>query len=425
MKIVPADLRRTVVTRVILAWAALSLLAGAVALYAELGRANRMVLELAANETKRFTEHIEAIGPEHVGILEQQAREFLKGDFIALRLFDTDQKMILEAFDPGMEDPRRSLPEHVHDLAPGELDHHHMRWVDGRLLMQVLLPVTDGEGVMRGYFEGVYEVNAGTLRDIKAGIMASLALTLGVVLVTAAVLYSVIAALNRGVVSLSSDLLKSNIELMEVLGSAIALRDSDTDVHNYRVTAYTMAMGKALRLPARRLRNLIAGAFLHDAGKIGISDAILLKPGPLTPAEMEAMRRHVSLGVGIVANSGWLRGARDVVEFHHEKFDGSGYLKGLAAGAIPRSARIFAIIDVFDALVSRRPYKEPLPFAEAMAILERDRGTHFDPALLDVFRGIAAELHGQISACSDAALRRMVRSQVAEHFLLADEAARG
>jgi len=425
MKIVPADLRRTVVTRVILAWAALSLLAGAVALYAELGRANRMVLELAANETKRFTEHIEAIGPEHVGILEQQAREFLKGDFIALRLFDTDQKMILEAFDPGMEDPRRSLPEHVHDLAPGELDHHHMRWVDGRLLMQVLLPVTDGEGVMRGYFEGVYEVNAGTLRDIKAGIMASLALTLGVVLVTAAVLYSVIAALNRGVVSLSSDLLKSNIELMEVLGSAIALRDSDTDVHNYRVTAYTMAMGKALRLPARRLRNLIAGAFLHDAGKIGISDAILLKPGPLTPAEMEAMRRHVSLGVGIVANSGWLRGARDVVEFHHEKFDGSGYVKGLAAGAIPRSARIFAIIDVFDALVSRRPYKEPLPFAEAMAILERDRGTHFDPALLDVFRGIAAELHGQISACSDAALRRMVRSQVAEHFLLADEAARG
>jgi len=137
------------------------------------------------------------------------------------------------------------------------------------------------------------------------------------------------------------------------------------------------------------------------------------------------MRRHVSLGVGVVANSGWLRGARDVVEFHHEKFDGSGYLKGLAGGAIPRSARIFAIIDVFDALVSRRPYKEPVPFAEAMTVLEHDRGTHFDPALLDVFRGIAAELHGQISGCNDAALRRIVRSQVAEHFLLADEAARG
>ena len=425
MKIVPGHIGRTVVTRVILAWAALSLLAGTVMFYVELERVNQSVFELTINETKRFTDHIDAVGPEHVGVLERQAKEFLQGDFISVRLYGADKKKILEAFDPDGEVPRRSPPEHVHDLASGELDHHHMSWIDGRLLMQVLLPVAGNDGVMRGYFEGVYAVNTDTLGNIKAGMTASLALTLGIVLVTAAVLYSVIAALNRNLISLSADLLKSNIELMEVLGSAIALRDSDTDAHNYRVTAYAMAMGKALRLPARQIRDLIAGAFLHDAGKIGVSDTILFKPGPLTPAEMESIRRHVSLGVGIIANSGWLRGARDVVEFHHEKFDGSGYLKGLADGAIPLSARIFAIIDVFDALVSRRPYKEPLPFDEAMAILEHDRGTHFDPALLDVFRGIAAELHGQVSACDDAALRRIVRSRVAEHFLLADEAARG
>ncbi|MEK7877141.1 MAG: HD domain-containing phosphohydrolase, partial [Pseudomonadota bacterium] len=336
---------------------------------------------LAASESKRFTEHIEAMGPEHVEILKKQAEEFLRGDLISLRLYGIDKIKILEAFDAGMEDPRRSLSVHIHDLAPGETDHHHVSWVDGRLLMQVLLPVAGNNGVIRGYFEGVYAVNADTLADIKAGTAAGLALTLGIVLVTAVVLYSVIAALNRSLVSLSADLLKSNIELMEVLGSAIALRDSDTDVHNYRVTAYAMEMGKALRLPARQLRDLIAGAFLHDAGKIGVSDTILLKPGPLTPVEMESIRRHVSLGVGIVANSGWLRGARDVVEFHHERFDGSGYLKGFADGAIPLGARIFAIIDVFDALTSRRPYKEPLPFDEAMAILERGRGTHFDPPL--------------------------------------------
>jgi len=140
---------------------------------------------------------------------------------------------------------------------------------------------------------------------------------------------------------------------------------------------------------------------------------------------METLRRHVSLGVRIITNAGWLLGARDVVEFHHEKFDGTGYLKGLSGKAIPRNARVFAIIDVFDALTSRRPYKEPLPFDEAMAILERGRGTHFDPELLDVFRGIVANLHGQVSACDDAALRRIVRSRVAEHFLLAEEAARG
>lgn len=425
MKIVPANVNRTVIRRVILAWAALTLLSGVVVLYFELGRVDRMVLGLAANQTTLFTEHIEAIGPEHVGALEKQAKKFLQGDFTSLRLYGADKKKILEASDPGREDPRRSLPEHVHDLAPGELDHHHMFWAEGTLLMQVLLPVAGNGGVSRGYFEGVYEVSADTLGDIKAGITANLALTLGIVLVTAAVLYSVIAVLNRGLVSLSSDLLKSNIELMEVLGSAIALRDSNTDAHNYRVTGYAMAMGKALRLPERQLRDLIAGAFLHDAGKIGVSDAILLKPGPLTPAEMEAMRRHVSLGVGIVAKSSWLRGAREVVEFHHEKFDGGGYLKGLAAGAIPLGARIFAIIDVFDALTSGRRYKEPLPFAEAMAILERGRGTHFDPSLLDVFRGIAAEIHAQIGARDDAALRRTVRSQVAEHFRLADAAERG
>ena len=317
MKIVPANVNRTVVTRVVVAWAALSLLAGAGMFYVELGRVNRSVFELTANESKRFTEHIEAIGPEHVGVLETQAKEFLQGDFISLRLYGAGKNKVLEAFDPGMEDPRRSLPEHIHDLAPGEFDHHHISWVDGRLLMQVLLPVVGNDGVVRGYFEGVYAVNADTLGDIKAGMTAGLALTLGIVLVTAVVLYSVIAVLNRSLISLSADLLKSNIELMEVLGSAIALRDSDTDVHNYRVTAYAIEMGMALRLPARQLRDLIAGAFLHDAGKIGISDTILLKPGPLTPAEMESIRRHVSLGVSIVANSAWLRGARDVVEFHH------------------------------------------------------------------------------------------------------------
>lgn len=411
-----------VATRVVVAWAGLSLLAGAVTLYVELGRVNRMVLRLAVDETKRFTEHIEAIGAEHTGALQKRASEFLQGDFISLRLYGADQKKILEAADPGMEHPSRSLAEHVHDLSPGEVDHHHLYWVEGALLMQVLLPVTADDGVLRGYFEGVYEVADERLRGMMAGVAASLALTLGIVLVTAAVLYSVIAALNRRLIRLSSDLLKSNIELMETLGSAIALRDSDTDAHNYRVTAYAMAMGKALRLSERRLRDLIAGAFLHDVGKIGVADTILRKPGRWSLAEKEAMHGHVGMGVGVVARSDWLRGARDIVEFHHEKFDGSGYAKGLAGGAIPLNARIFAIIDVFDALTSRRPYKEALGFDEAMAILERGRGTHFDPALLDAFRDIAAQSYRQVSIADDATLRRSVRSRVATHFRLADAA---
>lgn len=425
MKIVPGDLGRTVARRVLLAWAALSVLAGAATLLLEVERVNRAVLRQAADEAKRYTAHIDAVGPEHLDILQKQAGEFLQGNFVSLRLYGIDKKKILEAFDAGEEQSLRVLPEHVHDLAPEEQDHHHMYWAEGKLSMQLLLPIASVDRSARGYFEGVYQVDEDTLGEIRAGVAASLALTLGVVLATAAVLYSVIAALNGRLVRLSSDLVKSNIELMEVLGSAITLRDSDTDAHNYRVTAYAMGMGEALRLSERELRNLIAGAFLHDTGKIGVSDTILLKPGPLTREETEAMRRHVALGVGVVAKSDWLRGARDVVEFHHEKFDGSGYLKGLAGEAIPLGARIFAIIDVFDALTSRRPYKEPFSFAEAMAVLERGRGTHFDPILLDAFEGMAADIYGRISAGDEQTLRRTVRSGVAEHFRLADAAAGG
>src|SRR3972149_6222875 len=152
-----------VVMRVILAWVALSLLAGAGTLYFELGRVNRMVLGLAANEARGFTEHIEAIGPEHVELLEKQAREFLQGDFISLRLYGTDKRKILEAFDPDGQVSHRRLEEHVHDLAPGEFDHHHMSWVGGALLMQMLLPVAGNDGALRGYFEGVYAVSADSL----------------------------------------------------------------------------------------------------------------------------------------------------------------------------------------------------------------------------------------------------------------------
>ena len=421
MRLVPGNVGRTVAARLVLAWLALSLLAGAATLYLELERVSRMVLGLASNEARGLTAHIEALGSEHAAALRKQATQFLEGDFVSLRLYDARKDKILEVFDPDTAHAARRLPEHVHDLAPGEMNHHHMFWIDGRILMQLLLPIEPERGG-RGYFEGVYQVDDATLGEIKTGVSRSLALTLGVVLTTAAVLYSVIAVLNRSLVRLSSDLLRSNVELMEVLGSAVALRDSATDAHNYRVTAYAMAVGKALRLPATELRNLIAGAFLHDVGKIGVGDAILLKRGALMPEEIGKMRSHVSLGVGVIAGSSWLRAARDIVEFHHEKFDGSGYLAGLAGDAIPLNARLFAVIDAFDALTSRRPYKEPLSVDAAIAVLERGRGTHFDPALLDAFLGVARAVHAQIVRAGDDVLRRRVRRQVAKHFRLADTA---
>jgi putative two-component system response regulator len=126
---------------------------------------------------------------------------------------------------------------------------------------------------------------------------------------------------------------------------------------------------------------------MHDIGKIGIPDAILLKPGPLDPAEWEVMKTHTEIGAKILdsSSSNYLAAGRSIALAHHEKWDGSGYPAGLAGEDIPLFGRICAIADVFDALTSKRPYKEPYPNEKALEIMREGRGTHFQPELLDLF----------------------------------------
>lgn len=206
---------------------------------------------------------------------------------------------------------------------------------------------------------------------------------------------------------LVDQLLVANLNSLELLGSTIAKRDSDTGGHNYRVSLYAARLGEAVGLDRPTMRGLIKGAFLHDIGKIAIPDAILLKPGRLTPEEFEIMKTHVDHGVEIARRSAWLADAVDVVQYHHEKYDGSGYRAGLAAEDIPITGRIFAIADVFDALASKRPYKEPMPLDKALAIIADGRGSHFDPSLVDSFLAMAPELY---AACALAEEARVVET---------------
>jgi HD-GYP domain-containing protein (c-di-GMP phosphodiesterase class II) len=164
------------------------------------------------------------------------------------------------------------------------------------------------------------------------------------------------------------------------------------------------------------MQALIAGSFLHDVGKIGIPDAILLKPGKLDDAEMLTMRTHVDQGEQIVAGMGWLDGANEVVAAHHEKWDGSGYPRKLVGEATPLAARIFAVADVFDALCSRRPYKEPMGFDAAMAILEMDTGSHFDPSVIAVFRTLGPEIFNRLAGSTEADARKLLEDRVRRHF---------
>jgi putative nucleotidyltransferase with HDIG domain len=234
-------------------------------------------------------------------------------------------------------------------------------------------------------------------------------------LATAVCLYPLLVSLHRRLFRFADDVVTGNLELASVMGAAIAQRDSGTGKHNFRVTLYTFHLAEALDDPGLDMRALLLGAFLHDVGKIGIRDALLLKPGSLTEEEMAVMRTHVDLGLKIIGTSKWLQLARNVIECHHERFDGGGYPRGLAGTAIPLEARLFAVVDGFDAMASERPYKKPLPLEAALAYLQGAAGSQFDPDLVATFCRIAGDAYRSIHFATEAELQDLLTALVERH----------
>lgn len=411
------NIHKKVVKRLLLSWLLLSLLIGGAVFYLEILKVEKQMLAMAVAESRSFTVELDRASVSQMKTLKQKADEFLKGHFIVLELYDEHKTQILREISPDREEIEQKLEQYAQPFPLENAVYHKKFLIDGKAFIQVLLPLQDKSGELIGYFEGVYQVDPETLRNIQASIIRILFLVVAVIFITAITLYPIIISLNRGLIKLTSDLLKGNIELMDVLGSAIAKRDSDTNSHNYRVTLYAVRLAETLGLPSAQIRNLIAGAFLHDVGKIGIRDNILLKPASLSDEEFTMMRNHVLMGVDIISKSEWLAGAREVVEFHHEKFDGSGYMKGLKGAEIPLNARIFTIVDVFDALTSKRPYKESFGFKKAMDMLQRDSGSHFDPELLLTFNGVVSTLYQEVSHADDSTLAEFLNCLVHKHFL--------
>jgi response regulator RpfG family c-di-GMP phosphodiesterase len=172
---------------------------------------------------------------------------------------------------------------------------------------------------------------------------------------------------------------------LRCLAEALEARDCETRGHSDRVVAYCLRLGKELGLSPRDLIGLEQGALLHDIGKIGIRDAVLLKAGPLTELEWVDMRGHIDYGLRIIGAIDFLSGARPVVGQHHEKYDGSGYPRGLRGEEIHINARIFAVADAFDAITSDRPYRSAAPYDHARQEITSNSGTHFDPEVVEVF----------------------------------------
>ena len=185
------------------------------------------------------------------------------------------------------------------------------------------------------------------------------------------------------------ELRATRLEIVQRLGLAAEYKDNETGLHVIRMSHFSRVLGLAAGMSETEADDLLHAAPMHDVGKIGIPDCILQKPGPLDPDEWKIMQSHAAIGAEIIGEhpNGMLALARNIALTHHEKWDGSGYPKGLAGEAIPLEGRITAIADVFDALTSVRPYKKAWSEEEALAFLVEQKGRHFDPVLVDLFIG--------------------------------------
>ncbi len=293
---------------------------------------------------------------------------------------------------------------------------HVLSEFNGKYYILLSVPLVNQQKDVTAFIEAIFAVSEQEISKIDTHLFRSIAMAIGIVLLTTLLLYPTIVRLLNRVTRMSRQLLDANLETIQLLGSAIAKRDSDTDIHNYRVTIYSVRLAEKLGLSKQEIQSLIKGAFLHDVGKLGIRDNILLKPGRLDETEFEEMKTHVQHGMDIVARSSWLQDAEEVVGHHHQKYDGSGYYGGKQGKDIPMNARIFAIADVFDALTSKRPYKEPMSFEKAMAILQDSGGTHFDPDILRAFQAIAHTLYEIYGQGDDQRARQDLESIIDEYF---------
>jgi response regulator RpfG family c-di-GMP phosphodiesterase len=178
---------------------------------------------------------------------------------------------------------------------------------------------------------------------------------------------------------------------LEALGAAIDLRDGATAGHSRRVCWYSVKMATMLGGLESQMKTIAMGAWLHDIGKLAIPDGILLKPGPLTPNERAIMQRHAQIGYELIKDIPFLAEAAEIVLGHHERWDGSGYPRGLRNEGIPQGARIFAVADTVDAMTSDRPYRAALPFQEARDVVEKGAGTQFDARVADAYLSLPNE----------------------------------
>ena len=413
------NIHRLVLRRLLLAWLVISLVLGVVVHLVEVDRMEKAIVMVANTKMQELTlGDLLDLPPEKNSQDELQLRSasFLQKNFIVIEVFAADGQRVARITNPAQADLQAQWLRSLERLPRDQTRHIHRLEREGETLVEMTFPVHQS-GLLRGHIAAIFRLEPMVQQMLFGGMERRLLLVLLIVTGTTIALYPVIIQLNRSLWQSARKILQGNLETVSVLSAAIAMRDIETGEHNARVTLYALALAKAVELEEALMQGLILGALLHDVGKIGIPDQILHKSERLSAEEQETMRQHVAHGVRIISGSAWLHQARGVIEFHHEKYDGSGYLKGLRGNEIPEVARIFAIADVFDALVSSRPYKPPLSVTEARQMILNDAGTHFDPDFAAVFANMAERCHKAVQGKDSDALSAEIHRQGSPYFL--------
>ncbi len=396
--------------------------AGVGAFFIETERLDETLVDQATEEAQLFRSALE----DAHGMQEEALTAFLlqrdiagANHYVLAELYGAHQEPMGEAVLPEWDWLEKQLNRSEHQF-PSAGEHWYTKvWVGEEAFLQVVVPISGPHNDIKGWFEGVYRLTPETMAAVTSDVLSITGLAMAAVVVTALILYPIMAHQQRLVVAKAQESIRANMETLKVLGSAIAKRDSDTHNHNFRVTVYAVRTAEAMGLSSALIRSLAKGAFLHDIGKIAIPDEILLKPGRLTEDEFKIMRAHVEHGLDIIRSSSWLADGDAVVASHHEKVDGSGYPRAMKGDSIPVIARIFAVADVFDALTSARPYKDPMPLDEAIAILHKGAGAHFDHRILESFLAVLPDLYPLIGGREDGTPERELDTLMERYFGLA------
>src|SRR3954453_11552477 len=327
--------------------------------------------------------------PTNISVL----MEILRGDYRVLASINGEQALKIARGDPA---PSLIL---LDVMMPGMSGHEVCQRLKGesrtrKIPVIFVTAMSQVEDEAKGFALGAvdYITKPVSRPIVKARIKTHLAL------------YDQNCELERLVRERTAELRHTRLEIIKRLGRAGEFRDNETGMHVIRVAHYCRLLGEAVRMNEEDVDLLFHAAPMHDVGKIGIRDNILLKPGKLDDDEMKVMRQHVPFGAEIIGehSDGLLSMARIIALTHHEKWDGTGYHRGLKEEEIPLVGRITSIADVFDALTSMRPYKKAWPTEDAVTLIQREAGRSFDPELVQKFVALVPQILAIREQFSDA-----------------------